>query len=61
MDREADRQVSSAKAQKWCQDNGGLLYFEVSAKDNVMLEDMFQMIADRMHERRIRMDQEVIM
>ena len=60
VDREEERQVSTAEVQAWCRANGGILYFEVSAKDNVMIEDVFQGIAETMHDRRIRQDKESI-
>ncbi|XP_061841415.1 ras-related protein Rab-9A-like [Nerophis lumbriciformis] len=36
------RQVSGADARRWCRDNGGLLYFETSAKDATNVASAFE-------------------
>ncbi len=35
------RKVSKKKAQDWCEKNGGLIYFETSAKDGTGVNDAF--------------------
>jgi len=45
VDRETERKVPTAKAQSWCKNHGNIEYFEVSAKDNISVEDAFQVVA----------------
>jgi Ras-related protein Rab-7A len=45
VDRDADRKVPTAKAQTWCKNHGDIQLFEVSAKENIMVEEAFQVIA----------------
>ena len=45
VDRENDRKVPTAKAQAWCKSHGDISFFEVSAKENIMIEEAFQVIA----------------
>jgi Ras-related protein Rab-7A len=35
VDREELRQVQTADAKRWCQENGNIPYFETSALDNI--------------------------
>ncbi|XP_054615932.1 ras-related protein Rab-9A-like isoform X2 [Dunckerocampus dactyliophorus] len=37
-----ERQVSGEDARRWCRDNGGLLYFETSAKDATNVATAFE-------------------
>ncbi len=45
VDREKDRKVSSEKARAWCKSNGGVLYFEVSAKTGLGVQEAFSAVA----------------
>jgi len=45
IDNEANRAVSTKRAQSWCQSKNGMPYFEVSAKEAVNVEEAFQAIA----------------
>lgn len=45
VDRDADRKVPTAKAQTWCKNHGDISLFEVSAKENISVEEAFQTIA----------------
>jgi Ras-related protein Rab-7A len=39
------RQVPQNKAQSWCKSKGDIPFFETSAKDNINVEQAFQMVA----------------
>lgn len=41
------REVDTAKAMKWCRDNGNMMFCEVSAKENVNVEKIFQDILEK--------------
>jgi len=43
-DKETERKVTRAKAETWCQENGGYGYFETSAKDDIAVADAFERI-----------------
>ncbi|KAK6022318.1 Ras family protein [Ostertagia ostertagi] len=45
VDLEAQRAVSSKRAQSWCQSKNNIPYYEVSAKEAVNVEAAFQAIA----------------
>ena len=45
VDRDSDRKIATAKAQTWCKNHNDIPLFEVSAKDNIMVEEAFQTIA----------------
>ena len=45
VDIEGIRAVPSERLEQWCHKNGDLPFFEVSVKDDINLEDAFQMIA----------------
>ena len=38
-------QISKKRAQKYCEDNGNMPYFEVSAKDGTGINDAFVSLA----------------
>ena len=40
-----DPQVTYAKAAQWCKENGGLAYFETSAKTAANVKEAFEEIA----------------
>jgi len=40
-----NRAVAQENAKEWCQVNGNIPYFEISAKEGTNLEDVFQVIA----------------
>lgn len=42
---ESKRQVSAKRAMAWCQEKGGIPYFETSAKEAINVEQAFQTIA----------------
>jgi len=46
IDREGKRVISEKRALKWCEDNGNVPYFEVSAKAGTGVADAFQSLAD---------------
>ena len=39
--------MAYAKASQWCKENGGLAYFETSAKTATSVKEMFEEIAKR--------------
>ena len=41
----ARAQVSKADADQWCEDNGGIAYFEVSAKEATNVDKAFNEVA----------------
>jgi Ras-related protein Rab-7A len=41
VDREELRQVQTADAKRWCQENGNIPYFETSALDNIYVDTAF--------------------
>ncbi|XP_061551527.1 ras-related protein Rab-9A-like [Phycodurus eques] len=43
-----ERQVSAEDARRWCRDNGGLAYFETSAKEATNVASAFEEAARRM-------------
>uniref|UniRef100_A0A914C846 Rab7 n=1 Tax=Acrobeloides nanus TaxID=290746 RepID=A0A914C846_9BILA len=45
IDSEANRAVSSKRAQSWCQSKNDMPYYEVSAKEAINVEEAFQAIA----------------
>ncbi|CAD5217904.1 unnamed protein product [Bursaphelenchus xylophilus] len=45
LDQEPRRAVTTRRADNWCQNKGGIPYFEVSAKEGSNIEDAFQAIA----------------
>ena len=45
IDNEANRAVSTKRAQSWCQSKNNMPYFEVSAKEALNVEEAFQAIA----------------
>jgi Ras-related protein Rab-7A len=42
-----DRVVTKEEAEAWCQQNGGLPYFETSATEGTLVEEAFQRAAER--------------
>lgn len=44
-DKESERKVPADKAKTWCKNHGDIPYFEVSAKENIKVEDAFLSIA----------------
>ena len=42
-DQEADRKVNAEEAKAWCTKNGGIPYYETSAKDDTNVKDAFEM------------------
>ena len=50
------RQVTSEEARSWCQTNGGLPYFETSAKDSTNVEQAFLAAVRRLREVEDQMD-----
>jgi len=51
VDLEDKRQVSGMEARKFCQQNGGMLFYETSAKDNLNVEKAFKDITVKALER----------
>jgi len=45
IDRENERVVSQRRALAWCQEKGGIPYFETSAKEAINVEQAFQNVA----------------
>eukprot|EP00753_Platysulcus_tardus_P014985 PLAT4702.1.p2 GENE.PLAT4702.1~~PLAT4702.1.p2 ORF type:complete len:207 (+),score=101.95 PLAT4702.1:98-718(+) len=47
VDKEGERRVSTPKAQQWCSSKGSvdIPYFETSARENINVEQAFQLIA----------------
>eukprot|EP00163_Fabomonas_tropica_P009635 TRINITY_DN1945_c0_g1_i1.p1 TRINITY_DN1945_c0_g1~~TRINITY_DN1945_c0_g1_i1.p1 ORF type:complete len:206 (-),score=72.30 TRINITY_DN1945_c0_g1_i1:267-884(-) len=45
IDLENQRCVSPKRAQAWCQEHGGIPYFETSAKEAINVEQAFQCVA----------------
>lgn len=43
-----DRQVNREQAEAWCASNGGMPYFETSAKDNINVEKAFITAAEQL-------------
>lgn len=43
---EAERKVTPAQAEAWCKEHGIDHYFEVSAKENTMVEEAFQIAGE---------------
>jgi Ras-related protein Rab-7A len=43
-DKESERKVEKSRAENWCQNNGGLFYFETSAKENIGVNEAFDRI-----------------
>lgn len=41
LDKESDRKVKATEAKAWCRENGDMPYYEVSAKDNISVDDAF--------------------
>ena len=50
-DLAAERKVPYAKAAKWCEENGGIAYFEASAKTAANVKESFEGIAKRSAEK----------
>lgn len=46
LDKEAERKVTTEEAKAWCEKHNIEHFFEVSAKENIMLEDALQIIAE---------------
>lgn len=46
-----DRKVKAAEAKAWCDANGGIAYFETSAKDNIDVALAFEAAARVVKER----------
>jgi Ras-related protein Rab-7A len=46
-DKESERVVSIEKGMKWCKDNGGLPFYEVSAKEATKVKEAFDLIAEK--------------
>lgn len=40
-DKEAERKVSTARAQSWCMGNGDIPFYETSAKESINIEEAF--------------------
>ena len=45
VDKEAERKVTTNRAQQWCKMNGDIPYFEASAKDNLNVKELFEQLA----------------
>uniref|UniRef100_A0A914EG19 Rab7 n=1 Tax=Acrobeloides nanus TaxID=290746 RepID=A0A914EG19_9BILA len=45
IDEETNRAVSSRRAQNWCESRSDMLYYEVSAKEAINVEEGFKAIA----------------
>ena len=41
LDKESERKVTAAQAQKWCNQFNNIPYFETSAKDNIAVDEAF--------------------
>jgi Ras-related protein Rab-7A len=41
LDKEVNRQVSTAEARQWCKDNGDIPYYETSALENISVDSAF--------------------
>lgn len=44
-DMESDRKVTAAKATQWCKENGGISYFETSARTALKVKEAFEELA----------------
>ena len=48
-DREAERKVTVEEAQAWCKANNDAPFYEVSAQENINVQEAFNIIAERAH------------